>query len=172
MSFPALPYLSLPGFSSSGTTPTPTPTGSDVFEHSIAEIVGQMLVDLGHAAENGDWKIGVNFEQDVDRAVSVYDTAGMGQGSSMVDGQVFEHPGFQVRIKAPKHSGDGWTRADAIAKSLDALDQRGVTVDDATYLVYSLNRTSRVLAPGKASPASRHSFFTVNFTAAVRPAEA
>lgn len=142
-------------------------------EYSPADVVAQLLVDLGLCSGPGgvgEWPVFVAGEpSSPDEAVTVYDTAGTAFGRSMATGARSENPGVQVRVRARDHR-TGWAKARQIARSLDedAL-WRAVTVGAAAYCVQDFGRTSDVLALGKEVPNSKRSLFTVNGTLCYRP---
>jgi hypothetical protein len=80
----------------------------------------------------------------------------------MVSGEMFSHPGVQVRVRAATHAA-GFAKAEAVARALDedVYDER-VTVDGTAYLLHSVSRTADVFALGKDTPTSKRSVFTIN----------
>lgn len=142
-------------------------------EHSPADVVRQLLVDLGLCSDPGAgfaWPAYASAEPPApDEAVTVYDTAGTSFGRSMATGARSENPGVQVRVRARDHR-TGWAKARQIARLLDTGTLwRAVTVGTAAYCVQDFGRTSDVLALGKEVPNSKRSLFTVNGTLCYRP---
>lgn len=140
--------------------------------HSPADVVRQLLVDLGLGTEPsaaGAWPVYATGEPaSPDAVITVYDTAGTNDGRSMVSGELFGHAGVQVRVRAATHAA-GWTKADTVQEALaEDVYQRTVHVGAATYLVHSLNRIGDVLAIGKESPTSKRSVFTLNMVVSVK----
>ena len=147
--------------------------------HSPAEIVRQLLINLGlgvagsydssNRYSGAAWPVTTNSEVDQpDNAITVYDTAGQGDGRSMIDGETFSHYGFQVRIRAQTHR-LGWLKADSIETGLSkSVYQNVVTVDGVSYLVHCVARIGDVLSLGKEAPQSIRRVFTLNALLSVK----
>src|SRR5688572_3973753 len=92
--------------------------------YSPAEVIRKLLIDLGHGfasttASPTDWSAYVDGEPDVpDSCITVYDTEGRKSGRTMTDGEIQEHHGFQIRIRAARHS-SGYRKARAICIAMD-----------------------------------------------------
>lgn len=148
-------------------------------DHSPARIVRQLLIDLGLAVAGsydssnrytgGAWPVTATSEVDApDNAITVYDTAGRGDGRSMIDGETFSHYGFQVRVRAADHD-TGWAKADSIENGLSkSVYQRTVHVGGSTYLVHCVSGIGDVLSIGKETPASTRRVFTLNALLSVK----
>lgn len=139
--------------------------------HSPAQIIAQILVDLGLGTDpddEDDWPIyAVSLPDTPDNAMCIYDTQGTMDGSSMIDGEVQEHHGFMVRIRATSHS-VGQAKANAVVQGLDkSVRNEVVTLDSSTYLVTQTGRMSGPLNNGP-EPTSSRIIFTVNAVAALR----
>lgn len=146
--------------------------------HSQADIVAQLLIRDSIGADPdvsplGSWPVYVSGEPNTpDNCLTVYDTAGVDDGSSMIDGELFAHEGIQVRVRAKDHR-TGWTKADAIqtwmAESVyDEITTVAGADGSTTYLVHNFSRIGRVLALGKDAPTSKRSLFTVNALVTVK----
>ena len=140
--------------------------------HSPAQIISQLLIDLSLGTapvDEGSWPIRFSGEADSpDNVITVYDAPGIKDGRSQIDGEVQEHHGIQVRVRAGKH-GVGYTKARAIAIGLDeSVQLNSVTISESVYLVYAISRTSDVLALGKDHPTSNLNLFTLNAVVALR----
>lgn len=146
----------------------------NTLSHSPADIVAQLLIRDSIGADPdvsplGSWPVYVGGEPNTpDNCLTVYDTAGSDDGSSMIDGELFGHSGVQIRIRAKDHR-TGWTKADALQTHLaeGVLDEI-VTVQSTTYLVHCFARIGDVLALGKDAPTSKRSLFTVNALVSVK----
>lgn len=144
---------------------------SGSLEHSPADVIRQLIVDLGHGtapADAGSWPAYVGQKTDSpDATITVYDTAGKNGGREMIGGVRFEHAGVQVLVRATEHR-LGYTKAQAIATALDeGVAYTGVTVASTDYVVYAITRTSNVLAIGKEEDTNRD-LFTINAIVALR----
>jgi hypothetical protein len=144
---------------------------SGPLNHSPADVIAALLIDLGIGGDAGadplpEWPVYVGSEpSSPDSTITVYDTAGRAFGRSMATGDLSEHHGFQVRVRARTHAG-GWLKARAVAVALDrGVLHRTVTVGGRAYFVNVVNRESGPLALGKEVPATKRSLFTVNATA-------
>lgn len=134
-------------------------------EHSPADILRRVLIDLGHGADppTAPWPIYAAGMPDVsDNCMAIFDTEGRDGGRSQIDGERVQHRGFQVQLRAATHS-DGFSKAEAVAIALDEeIYATSVTIDGVTYCVHSVTRTSGPLALGKEAPKSQRSLFTIN----------
>ncbi len=140
--------------------------------HSPAQIISQLLIDLtlGTApVDSGSWPVFYAGEPDSpDSVITVYDSVGRQDGRIQVDGEQQEHHGFQVRVKATKHT-VGYTKARAIAISLDEdVQLNSVTISGSVYVVYAISRTGDVLSLGKNHPTGNFNLFTINAVVALR----
>lgn len=134
--------------------------------HSPADIIAQLLIDLGLATDPDDtdaWPVYSTDEPDLpDNCITCYDTAGRDVGRTMKDGERQQYPGIQLRIRCARHE-VGFVKAQAIAIALDeqvAMDY--VTLDAVTYTVQSVLRTGTVVPIGKEVPGSARRAFTIN----------
>lgn len=139
--------------------------------HGPAYIVGQLLIDLGavtEVADDDNWPISISDElPEPDNAVSIFDTQGAQHGSVQTDGEVQEHPGIMIRVRATGYQ-IGFAKASAIAELLDqSVVYETVTIEATDYIVHSINRTSNVLHLGKETPNSKRHLFTINATVAL-----
>lgn len=148
------------------------PTGNDL--HSPAQVLRQLLIDFGFGFDGTTlpapaWSCYASSEPDVpDNCITVYDTAGQTFGREQNLGDTLEHYGLQFRVRSSVYD-VGFVKTRALSKMLDeSVRLNTVNVDDATYLVYSVNRTGPILPLGKDTPASKRNVFTVNATAAMR----
>ena len=142
--------------------------------HSPSRILQQLLIDLGVAtapADGGSWPVYHGQEPDTpDNCVSVFVTAGIKQGRTHIDGEVYEIPGYMIRVRA-QNEDEGWTEANAICAGDDGLDKNStrstVTVGSTDYLVCAVHRTSGPIHLGKESGTKRD-LFTINGTMSLR----
>ena len=129
------------------------------------------MVDLSLGvlpSAGGSWPIYVSQEpNDPDKAITVYDTAGLQQGRFMNTGEVQERDGIIIRVRSPNHT-DGFIKANAIATTLDqSVQTTEVTISSTTYCVYSISRASGPIALGKEVPTNKRDIFTLNITAQI-----
>jgi len=151
---------------------------SGALDHSPADVIRCLLIDLGHGttpSASSAWPIYVSIEPDTpDSVITVYDTSGVLHGRSQISGEMFEHPGIQIRIRSPEHPA-GYRKADSIKEALDkSIKYTGVTVEDqvgtgsGNYLVYSVSRKGSVNDLGRDTAASKRHVFTINATIALK----
>ena len=136
--------------------------------HSPADVVRWLLVSLGQAtdpAAGTAWPAYCANEPNApDNVVTTYDTAGNLFGREHSGGEMQEHYGVQIRLRAATHAA-GWAKINAITTALDeSTYQETVTIGAAQYCVKSARRSSGVAALGNESAASKRRVFTVNMT--------
>lgn len=143
---------------------------SGILTHSPAEIIRQLLIDLSLATASEDWPVNFGGEADPppDNVITVYNSAGILQGSLQPSGEQQDRHGFQVRVRGGKES-VGYTKARAIAVALDEdVKLTAVTVSSTVYIIYSISREGNVISLGKNHPDSNLNLFTINATVALR----
>lgn len=140
--------------------------------HSPADIIRYLLVGLGGGvlpSAGGDWPIYVSQEPTTpDNVITLYNTAGIKDGRLMPTGEVQEHPGVQIRVRATDDN-TGWTKAEALAILLDEtvlINQ--VNISTSVYIVYSVSRSPGPLVLGKEVADSKRDLFTINITTSIR----
>ena len=141
--------------------------------HSPADVTRHLLISLGLGTDpddGGAWPVYATSEPDLpDNALTIYDTVGTSDGRSMIDGELYQHYGIQVKIRAATHSGGGYGKADAIRTALaETVYDETVHVGDSTYLVHCYSRIGEVLTLGKETPTSKRSLFSINAIVALK----
>jgi len=141
--------------------------------HSPADIVRQLLVDIGTASlptSNTYWPASTDQELDSpDDTITLYDTVGRIDGVTQPDGEIDEHYGFQIRLRSSQHT-TGYRKLLGIRKYLAANVQNvTVNVDGTSYRVWSVTNLSSVNRLGKDLANSRRRLFTLNGTVVVTP---
>lgn len=140
--------------------------------HSPAHIISELLVNLSlgtYPDDNGSWSIFIASEANTpDSVLTVYNTTSIIDGQSHIDGEVYEHYGFMIRIRSYRND-VGYLKANAIAKSLaEDVVNNLVNIDGTTYIICACNRKGGVNDLGKVeSPTSERNVFTINYTAAI-----
>lgn len=139
--------------------------------HSQADIIQGLLVGLALGTEpsaNGSWPVYTKSQPDTpDNVITTYNTVGVIDGRSNIDGEVFEHYGFMVRVRANR--GDvAYVKASAIAEALakQCLNST-VSLDGNTYVVCAACRKGGINDLGKEYPSGERNVFTINYTAAI-----
>jgi hypothetical protein len=150
---------------------------SVILEHAPAEVVRGLLIQLGIASngvEYAPWPVFVENEPDQpDNCITVEDMPGVLDGRLHPTGEVQEHNGILIRVRGARDiTGtdlkDGYQiarrRIDLICEALDqSVRSTQVTLDSATYIVYSANRISSVDSLGRTRANRERSIFTVEY---------
>lgn len=143
--------------------------------HSPGNIIRWLIINLGQGTDpqqNGNWPVYWNSEPDTpDNVITVYDTTGILDGRSQIDGEVYKHSGFQVRVRAPK-ARQVYNQISTLVQQLNEnVKMATVGINDdqgqAEYIVCACNQKSDIIDMKKESPTSERSVFVVNYTAAV-----
>lgn len=138
-------------------------------QDSPAQIVRQLLIDLGGGSDGGTWPIYATSEpSDPDNVITVYDTIGQDDGRAQIDGSVFYHYGLQVRVRAIDHP-TGWAKAIALRDLLATVYHNLTTVGSNKYEVWAISRLAQPLFIGKDVPRSKRTLFTINCMCVINP---
>ena len=140
-------------------------------DHSVEEIVANLLVDAGLATlveSSGSWPIFISFERDdPDNALTCYKTADVTHGRHMVGGDTQLHYGIQIRVRSQDHN-TGRNKAQDVYNEFDDVQRRVVTISSSDYLVQAIHNQSGPLSLGTESANSRRRLFTLNALVALR----
>lgn len=143
--------------------------------HSPARIIHQLLLDLELVTdpEDGDaWPGFYRTEPDTpDDLVTVFNTLGRQDGRSNIDGYVFEHKGFQVKVRSGGNLAEdlAYDKASEIADALDRLVVRAeVTIESSIYYIQCISRTGDIMSLGLEPATGRRHAFTINAVAPFR----
>lgn len=130
--------------------------------HSPAKVTRDLLIQAGLGSDGGtSWPVFATSEPDApDNAITVYNAAGRGQGTTAPDGEVQESHGVQVRVRCATEE-TGYAKARAIAVALDAVANALITIAGTQYMVQLIDRSGDVLSLGK-DPSSSRRLFTLN----------
>ena len=129
-----------------------------------ADIIRQLLLDLGLVALSGNWTTFVSFlPESPDYAVCVYDTAGKPDGRIMSTGEQIIHQGIQIRVRGLSYPVT-WAKANEIATGLDPLSRVLVAISSSeAHTVLNVSRTGDVIPVGiEEEGGRRRHHFTVN----------
>jgi len=143
---------------------------SGQLDHQPAEIVSQLLIDLGHGAtvaSGSAWPVyQLNLPDTPDNVIAVSDTDGRLQGRVHPTGHTEQKYGIQIRIRAQTIP-LGRNKGNAIALALDEDVYRDtVIIDSDTYLVQAIHKTSQLLFLGP-EPTSRRFLWSLNAIASI-----
>lgn len=142
--------------------------------HSPAEILAVALIAEGVVTTPTGlvtdlWPLHIAEEPDrPDDCLTVYDTVGQQDGSSMHGGYLWEQQGFQLRVRASTHR-IGWKKADQLRTTLaQSVYFENVTIEAKTYVLYCAGDVGPILALGKESQTSTRRIFTINGRLSIR----
>jgi hypothetical protein len=96
----------------------------------------------------------------------LFDTTGTPDGRSQIDGEVLQHPGIQLRVRASGHQ-TGWSKINSLTVALDAINNYRVTIDSSTYTIQVISRRSTVESIGKEDSVTKRDRFVANFTVSI-----
>lgn len=148
-------------------------------QHSPAYVIWQALVDEGFGVdpetdENGRWPIFDNHHpDDPDDLIKISDTTGRDFGHTQVDGEVQELDGIQVMVRSADKD-EGWRKARQIARYLDQLNQKRVTLEqigtagNADYVIHAVSRIGGIPFLGTEEPTSKRFLFSFNCLCSIR----
>lgn len=144
-------------------------------DHSPADIVRALLILKGVGSPpsfSQEWPIYAAGEPGrPDEIITVFDTTGMEDGRSMIDGEIHTHFGFMVRVRGRDHD-SAWTKAIEIRALLsEGVRHDTVVIAGTSYFIYNITRIGAVLTMGKESPSSKRSLCTLNAFLVVRTPE-
>jgi hypothetical protein len=140
---------------------------------SPARIIAKLVVDLGYGVDPdprdpAQWSVFATGEpSSPDEVITVRGTAGHDEGVTMVDSELQEWFGVQVRVRSLTDE-SGWVKARAIGVALQTQNDVVVTMDDGRqYLVGSCHQRGPVFPLGRMDQVSDRHLFTVNFEASI-----
>lgn len=143
-------------------------------QHSPADITRRALILLGLGTlptSNGIWPVSAESEPDApDECVTVYTTVGKDHGRTMIDGEMQQHYGIQIRVRSRTPT-VGWVKADTVATTIAARNQvydLTVVIESSVYLVHCFANIGDVLPLGKEAPTSKRNLFTINALLSVK----
>lgn len=136
--------------------------------HSPAMVLQQAIINAGHAVSPptaADWACYVDYMPDGpevgDRAVCVYNTTPILDGRIMTTGKHIEHPGWQVKVRAPNHP-TGFGKIKDILQFFEGVLRLSVTIGSDSYKIQSISRTSGIVPIGRGKDMQQREHFTIN----------
>lgn len=150
---------------------------------TAGDIVRQLLIDLTLAVDaTGQYSPGTpplytgspwpafadNEPASPDNCLTAYATAPQHDGRSMVDGEVWRHWGFQVRLRSTTQP-VGAVKVAAVENTLnESVYRRTVTVDGVPYWLHCLTSTLVMDYRGTQAPSDKRWLWFMNGKAALR----
>ena len=140
--------------------------------HSVADVIRHLLIDLGHGTlptTKSSWPVYSDNEPNTpDNAITVYNLTGTSSGRTMIDGELQEHHGIQVRIRSATPT-TGFTKSRQIAVGLDTSSNLvSVSIGSSAYRIQTVSRKGDVISLGKDTTNSKRNLFTINAVVALR----
>lgn len=140
---------------------------SNLLASSPAEIVSQLIINLGHGTDSGTWPVYADFKPNSPDNLIVVHTVTESLGNKDQFGDVAEHPGVQVEIQSGSYTA-GSQKARDIANALDVMSQRLVTYGGEDYVISSFLRKSPVRNPTRNLEDTNRDLFTFYGSITVR----
>lgn len=146
------------------------PISEGQLDHSPADIIAQVLIDLSMASEmgingkpEGAWPVSVDTELTLpDDIITVTNTEGVLNGRIQITGERPEHFGFQLKIRS-SISTTGWEKARTLAVALDQqMSYTTITIGSSTYDVGAVTRMGGILAVGRELASTKRFLYTIN----------
>jgi hypothetical protein len=159
---------------------------SGSLDHSPEDVLRCLLIELDcgilptskSPLVNGDWPIYVSSLPNLpDQVITIKGTTGRFDGRSMRSGQKFEFHGVQIMVRGINQN-DAQIKANEIKQVIDTeirnetvvipLDVgTGTGLDDSTYKVQNVSRSSGPIPLGKEQDSNRF-LFTINAVISLR----
>lgn len=144
-----------------------------VLAHSPADIIRYLLVALGKGSLPEDelaWPIFAGQEPDSpDSCITLYDTSGIIEGRAQVSGEIQEHYGIQIKVRAAS-STVAYAKINTLADCIDeSIRNNTVTISSSQYIIYAITRKGGILSLGKELSASKRNLYTVNAIVSLVP---
>lgn len=148
---------------------------SSSLAHSPAEIVRQLIIDAGLGSDIGSnllplgpWPVyDASEPNEPDNCITVYDTLGHDDARLLLGGELQQHYGLQIRIRALSHP-VGWVKGTAIRTFFsEIVKTSNVTLESVSYLVWAITRIGQLSALGYDTSISKRRIFTLNCTTAI-----
>ena len=143
---------------------------SGLLTHSASDILRRLLVNAGQGTllgAGGSWPIGLERPNAPDSCVTITETQGKRDGRVMTSGEVIEHPGVQIEVRAATYAA-GFTKAKALATYCDeSIYNSSITFETKAYTIINVSRVGVVMAIGRETPESKRELFTFNATVTV-----
>ena len=137
---------------------------------SPAYILQQYIIDnavgsMTDPSAGNAWPLYVSYTPDNDDTKTnlgvLYDTTPIKEGRLM-EGQIVSPFGIQLKIRTQKHI-EGYTKAEEIANTLDAVQNNIITIDANDYLIENISRLGAPVSLGIEKGTKERRLFTVNF---------
>lgn len=150
------------------------------FDHSPAEIIKQLFVDLSLVTSNlsSPWACFINSTPDSpDNVFVVSDTAPVTNGRIQFDGRTVQREGISVVVRG-LNPNEAWKKLRTIqVEGIDKVHRRKVTLTPTsgngtattTYRVNAIDLSSGILSLGKEVSTGNRFLFSLNALASITP---
>ena len=146
---------------------------SEILTYSPAAVIAYYLINTLSNVEEPNasptWPLyisslpdGSNIENN---AGCVYDTTGLLDGRIMRTGEVIEHHGIQIKIRAIAYQ-TGWQKIRETVAYLQKLLNEALSMGGSHFVILNMSRVSPIACIG--TDEKRRFLFTVNFLATIR----
>lgn len=144
------------------------------FLHTTAQIIQYLFMNLGIGTDaelspQQSWPIYASGEPDTpDEVLTIYNTSNQQDGRSQIDGEMYQHYGFQVRVRSTSPTQAAIKALDIANQMAEVVNTNVVSIDSANYVVEAISQKTGVLDGGKEIPTSDRNFCTINAIASIR----
>lgn len=141
--------------------------------HSPADILRYAIVALGHGhmpsdANHHDWPVFTDMEPDAPHElITVFNTAGLNKGRMQPTGEVVEHAGFQILLRATDSQSGRKKLDDIIYDLLTEIRRDTVTIGTDSYMVKAVHKKSGIIPLGEDQTNKNRFLFTFNGTVVI-----
>lgn len=145
------------------------------FQHTIGEIIQQLLIANGLGVDPdvvplGSWPVySPTIPTKPDNLIVSVTRTGKTHGRTHVDGEVLQHYGFQLMIRAVDDRTGDRKATDIRHQMQVGMYQTIVTINSVRYLIPCISNIGEVLSLGIDHPNSKRSLFSLNALSAIRP---
>ncbi len=130
---------------------------------TASELIIRLLVDSGYGnlPPNSSWPIyRANEPDSPDNAMTAYDVAGHMDGRSMIDGILYEHIGFQIRLRSANYR-TGREKAEAVRTFLASVYREDLLVNGILCKLHAAVRLLPIIYLGQEETRKR-CIFVIN----------
>ena len=136
----------------------------------LATYIIEGLERMTWPSDKEDWPLFISHMPDGKNVPTIcgaiYDTSGIGHGRYM-DGTSIERPGIQLRLRSRNYE-TLYIKMENIAYYLDYVRNASVVIDDATYTLQNISRTSPIINLGWETETTRRVHLVLNFLLTLR----
>lgn len=145
----------------------------EVLAKSPAFVLSSYIIEelelMTDPVDGDDWPLFSSHLPDgINSCGCMYDTTGIRDGRIMSTGEMVEHHGIQLTIRAAEYEA-GRAKAEEIALALDATYNGSISIESGVdFELQNVKRMSSVVALGLEIDSKRNYLFTVDFLVTLR----